>query len=64
MIPNLVDIVQIFAAGHTSIVKNDSQQFVLYGINQEEEGNILSPVEQENWRNKIILPGGAHCHSE
>jgi hypothetical protein len=28
MIPNLVDIVQIFAAGNTSIVKNDSQQFL------------------------------------
>jgi hypothetical protein len=25
-----------------------------------EEGNILSPVEQENWRDKIIFPGGDH----
>jgi alpha-tubulin suppressor-like RCC1 family protein len=63
MIPNLVDIVQIFAAGNTSIVKNDSQQVFIFGRNcsyRAEEGNILTPVEQENWRDKIIFPGGSH----
>jgi alpha-tubulin suppressor-like RCC1 family protein len=62
-IPNLVDIVQIFGAGATSIVKNDSHQFFVFGNNcsyQPENGNILSPVEQENWRNKIIFPGACH----
>jgi alpha-tubulin suppressor-like RCC1 family protein len=63
MIPNLKDIVQIFGAGNTSIVQNASKQFFIFGNNasyRPEEGNILSPVEQENWRNKIIFPGGAH----
>jgi alpha-tubulin suppressor-like RCC1 family protein len=64
MIPNLVDIVQIFAAGNTSIVKNDSQQYFVFGYNasyrEATRGNIPSPVEQENWRGKIIFPGGHH----
>jgi alpha-tubulin suppressor-like RCC1 family protein len=63
MIPNLKDIVQIFAAGNTSIVKNGSQQFFVFGNNcsyRAEEGNILTPFEQENWRDKIIFPGGEH----
>ena len=63
MIPNLVDIVQIFGAGFTSIVKNDSQQFFVFGNNasyRAEIGNIFAPVEQENWRDKIIFPGGDH----
>jgi alpha-tubulin suppressor-like RCC1 family protein len=63
IIPNLKDIVQIFGAGFTSIVKNDSHQFFVFGQNHSyrpEEGNILSPVEQENWRDKIIFPGGNH----
>jgi hypothetical protein len=33
MIPNLVDIVQIFCAGFISIVKNDSQQYSVFGFN-------------------------------
>jgi len=63
MIPNLVDVVQIFAAGNTSIVQNDSHQYFVFGQNNDyraETGNILSPVEQENWRGKIIFPGGNH----
>jgi hypothetical protein len=61
MIPNLVDIVQIFGSGYTSIVKNDLQQFFMFGQNcYREEENILTPVEQENWRDKIIFPGGSH----
>jgi hypothetical protein len=63
MIPNLVDIVQIFGAGYTSIVKNDSHQFFVFGHNcsyRAENGNILAPFEQENWRDKIIFPGGNH----
>jgi hypothetical protein len=62
-IPNLVDIVQIFCAGDTSIVKNDSQQFFVFGSNaahRAEEGEILTLVEQETWRGKIIFPGGSH----
>ena len=62
-VPNLVDIVQIFGAGNTSIVKNDSQQFFVFGNNtsyRAEEGNILSPFEKENWRDKIIFPGAHH----
>jgi hypothetical protein len=61
MIPNLVDIVQIFCAGFTSIVKNDSHQYFVFGFNASylpENENILTPVEQENWRGKIIFPGG------
>jgi hypothetical protein len=35
----------------------------VFGYNasyQSEEGSTLSPVEQENWRDKIIFPGGDH----
>jgi hypothetical protein len=41
----MVDIVQIFAGGSTSIVKNDSQQFFVFGYNasyRAEEGDPLS----------------------
>jgi alpha-tubulin suppressor-like RCC1 family protein len=63
MIPNLVEIVQIFGAGNTSIVKNDSHQFFVFGHNpsyRSDERKILSPVEQKNWSDKIIFPGGQH----
>lgn len=63
IIPNLIDIVQIFATGSSSIVKNGSQHYFVFGYNScylPEEGIILSLVEQENWRDKIIFPGAEH----
>lgn len=70
MIPNLKDIVQIFAAGYSSIVKNNSQQFFVFGWDcpfqtESQIGNgkwnkLFSIVEQENWRDKIIFPGAQH----
>lgn len=61
------DIIEVIAAGKSSIIKNDQQQVFVFGANQYSQLElkttaraIPSPVEQENWRNKTIIPGGEH----
>lgn len=66
MIQGVKEIIQVVAAGYTSIVKSVNLQFV-FGSNEcsqvgiEDKSDILVPVEvQELWSNGVIVPGGEH----
>jgi alpha-tubulin suppressor-like RCC1 family protein len=66
IIPNMQDIIQVFAAGNSSIVLDNLYHVFVFGWNEHKElelsnkANIAIPIEQVEWRNKTLFPGGNH----
>jgi alpha-tubulin suppressor-like RCC1 family protein len=67
LIPNLKDVAQVYCGGDSSMVKNYEHQVFVFGSNQHSKlrmdsagDSLLSPVEQEHWKGKTIIPGGDH----
>jgi len=67
LIPNVENIIQVFAAGSSSIIINNDHKVFVFGHNdcaklgfENDALCFVSPTEQENWRNTTIFPGAYH----